>query len=61
MSLTGIHQLIVGDVINIVFVQECLVNHPWGVRDDFVDPSTLTDGLTSLSMSHRRCRLVVGT
>jgi hypothetical protein len=55
MSLRRIYQFVMGDVIDIVLIQEFLVDYPWGIRDNFIHPSTLTDCFASLGVSHGGC------
>jgi hypothetical protein len=61
MSLRRIYQLVMGDVIDIVLIQEFLVDNPWGIWDNFIDPSTLTNCFASLGVCHGGCGFVACT
>lgn len=61
VRLTWVDKLVMGDIIDIVFIQEFLVYHPRGIWNHLVDPSTLSDCLASLGVSHGGCGFVAGT
>lgn len=46
------------DIIDVIFVQPSLVDHPWGIRQNLIHPPTMSDGLASLGVCHGGCRLV---
>lgn len=41
-----------GDVIDVVFVEERLVDYPGGVRDNLINPAAVSNGLAAFGMAH---------
>lgn len=58
-AVTALVRIVVmSDVIDVMFVEECLVDCPGGVWDDLINPTTVSNGLATFSMAHHRPRLV---
>lgn len=55
---TLVRIIIMGNVINLVLIDESLVDHPRRVWDDLVNPPTVTNGFAPFGMAHDRSRLV---
>jgi len=41
VSRGSIWFFVMRDVIDLIFLEEIIVNHPWSIRDDLVDPTTM--------------------
>lgn len=47
MALGNIWHFVMCDVVDIPLVDECGIQDPRTVRNDFVNPTTMSDGFTS--------------
>ena len=52
VACTRVDQLVMCDIVDLVLLQPSLIDHPWRVRKDLVDPSTMSDRLASLGVGH---------
>jgi hypothetical protein len=52
MSARYVRILIMGNIINVVFLDELLVDNPGNIRYDFVYPTTMAGSFASFGMGH---------
>jgi len=41
VSRGGIWFFVMSDIIDLIFLEEIVVDHPWSIGNDLVDPSTM--------------------
>jgi hypothetical protein len=48
MALRHVRELVVCNVVNVPLFEERLVDDPWGVRNDLVNPAAMSHSFTSI-------------
>lgn len=50
MAARHVREFVVSNVVDIPLVNESLIQNPWGARNDFIDPATMSHSFTSTSV-----------